>query len=81
MCKSQYYTMESFININDDKNNFITIFQNELEIPIQKNNHPNIIYEIMYNTFLIIIVISLIVIFNLTNFEIKKPKYAKIVPI
>ena len=27
MCKSQYYTMESFININNDKNWFIIIFR------------------------------------------------------
>lgn len=27
MCKSQYYTMESFTNINNDKNWFIIIFR------------------------------------------------------
>jgi hypothetical protein len=27
MCKSQYYTMESFININNDKNWVIIIFR------------------------------------------------------
>jgi hypothetical protein len=50
MCKSQYYTMESFININDDKNWFIIIFRQILFIITAMilcvfinslyNNHP-----------------------------------------
>ena len=50
MCKSQYYTMESFININNDKNWFIIIFRQIVFITTAillsaymhnlHNNHP-----------------------------------------
>jgi len=50
MCKSQYYTMESFTNINNDKNWFIIIFKQFIFAIIAimlyvvindlQNNHP-----------------------------------------
>lgn len=77
LCKKEY--IESYINY--DKNTFITIFQNKLETHLQVDHYPNIIYEIMKNTLLIIIAISFLVIINIANFEIKPKKFSKIVPI
>jgi hypothetical protein len=84
ICKKEY--IQSYTNINDDKNKFITIFQNNLErapaTPAQIDDYQNIIYKIIEN--IILIIITIIAILYIINHDMtikEKKKYAKIFPI